>query len=222
MTEHDIPQERDLPAGRFLQLKDNLMAQIDQIEQHPEPEPRAATMATHRRWRRIGLAAAALAAGFGLATSLVVGGDDSASANTAERTDDGAIVITIRDARHPKDLQRRLNDLGVPAVVDFLVDGGGGCEPDRSTGWVVGHEPGAGRAEMLLTPLPSPHDDPKFLLHPDQIRPGETAVLEFQVDEEPAGPMVMVRQGLTSGPVGPCVPVDGGTVVDAEEGDSGG
>ena len=150
MTGHHVPQERDLPAGRHAKLKEALMAQIDH---DLETEQRVAPVVPHRRWRRVGLTAAALAA-FGLATSLVLGGNDSASANTAERTADGAIIITIQEGKHPKDLQRRLTDLGVPAVVDFL-ESGFACDPARSTGWAQ-EPPG----EALFAWAPDVPDDP--------------------------------------------------------------
>ena len=175
MTEHVVPQERDLPAGRLAELKEDLMAHI---EHDLETEPAVAPAGTHRRWRRIGLTAAALAVGFGLATSFVAGGNDSAGANTAERTADGAIVITIREGKNPEDLERRLNDLGVPVVVDFL-DSGFGCDRARSTGWVP-EAPG----EALFTWAPTSLDeDPQLVLQPDLLRPGQTMALEFQIDE---------------------------------------
>jgi hypothetical protein len=213
VTEHYIPQERDLPAGRLTKLKEDLMAQI----QHDREMERAAPVVTHRRWRRIGLTAAALAAGFGLATSLVVGGHDSASANTAERTDDGAIIITLREGKNPQVLQQRLNDLGVPAVVDFL-ESGFGCDPARSTGWV--QEP---RGEALFSHAPTSADDESgWVLHPDQLRPGETAVFEFQIDEHEDEIAANVILRLSTSPVGACVPVPNGSIVNAEEGISGG
>ncbi|MGH9210660.1 MAG: hypothetical protein ACRD2C_08245 [Acidimicrobiales bacterium] len=213
MTEHDLPQERDLPAGRLTKLKEDLMAQI----QHDLEMEGAAPVVTYRRWRRIGLVAAALAAGFGFATSLVLGGQDSASANTAERTDDGAILITLREAKNPEDLQQRLTDLGVPAVVDFL-DSGYGCDPARSTGWV--QEP---RGEALLSHAPTSADDESgWVLHPDQLRPGETAVFEFQIDEHEDEFAANVNLRLSTSPVGVCVPVPNGSIVDAEEGIVGG
>jgi hypothetical protein len=214
VTEHLIPQERDLPAGRLTKLKEDLMAQI---EHDLEREPQAPPVVTHRRWRRIGLTAAALAAGFGIATSLVVGGHDSASANTAVRTDDGAIVITIREGKDPEDLQRRLNDLGVPAVVDFL-ESGFGCDRARSTGWVL--EP---RGEALFThALNSSGGASGWVLHPDQLQPGETAVFEFQIDEYQDEIASLVTLRLSTSPVGPCVPVPNASIVDAEAGISGG
>lgn len=210
MTEHHLPQERDLPAGRLAQLKDDLMTQI---EHDLETEPRVAPVVTHRRWRRAGLVAAVAVAVLGLATALVLGtGDDSASANTVERTDDGEILITIREARNPEDLQRRLVDLGVPAVVDFL-DSGFRCDPDRSTGWV---QP---RAEELFSGGPVPGDgETALVLHPDQLRPGETLVLEFQIHEHDGTIAASVVTALSTTAVGPCNPVPDDSVGDAEEG----
>jgi hypothetical protein len=214
VAEHQLPQERDLPAGRLTELKEDLMALI---EHDIEPESPTATIVTHRRWRRIGLTAAAVATGFGLATSLVLGGNDSASANTAVRNDDGTITIAIHEGKHPDDLQRRLKDLGVPAVVDFL-ESGYGCDPARSTGWVA-EPPG----EALFTSEPtSSDDDPQFVLHPDQLQPGQTAVFEFQIDENRHEIAANVILRLSTSPVGQCEPVPDASIVDADEGIAGG
>jgi len=213
VTEQYIPQERDLPAGRLTKLKEDLMVQI---ERDVEAEPRSVPVVTHRRWRRIGLTAAAVAVGVGLGTSLALGGHDSASANAAVRKD-GAILITIHEGKHPKDLQRRLTALGVPAVVDFL-ESGFGCDPARSTGWV--QDP---RGEGLFTWAPtSPDDDPQLVLHPDQLRPGETAVFAFQIDEHHGEIAANVNLRLSTSPVGPCVPVPDASIVDADGGIAGG
>ncbi len=214
MTEQSIPPERDLPAGRLTELKEELMAHI---ERDIERESRAAALADTRRRRRIGLTAAALVAGAVLATSLVVGGPERASANTAVRDAEGAIVITIREGRHPEDLERRLDDLGVPADVEFL-ESGHTCDPARSTGWVQ-EPPG----EELFTWAPSSGDsDPQLVLHPDQLRPGETAVFEFQIDEDDDELAASVKLRLSTSRVGPCVAVPDGSTVDAEAGTAGG
>jgi hypothetical protein len=214
VTELHVPQERDLPTGRLTKLKDDLMSQI---AHDLETEPRPAAVVTHRAWRRIGLTAAALAAAFGLVTSLVLGGDDSASANTAVRNADGTIIITLHEGKHPKYLQRRLTDLGVPAVVDFL-ESGFRCDQARSTGWVQ-DPPG----EALFTWAPtSPDDAPQLVLHPDELEPGETVVLEFQIDEQGDSLAANVILRLSTSPVGPCVPVRDASIVDAEEGIAGG
>jgi hypothetical protein len=214
VTEHVVPQERDLPAGRLSGLKEDLMAHI---EHDLETEPAVASAGTHRRWRRIGLTAAALATGFGLATSFVADGNDSAGANTAERTADGAIVITIREGKNPEDLERRLNDLGVPAVVDFL-ESGFGCDRARSTGWVQDPAP-----EALFTWAPTSLDeDPHYVLQPDLLPPGQTMALEFQIDEHGDEIAANVKMSRSTGPVGDCDPVPDDSIVDAETGVAGG
>ena len=214
MTEHVVPQERDLPAGRLSGLKEDLMAHI---EHDLETEPAVVPAVTHRRWRRIGLTAAVLATGFGLATSFLAGGDDSAGANTADRTADGAIVITIREGRNPEDLERRLNDLGVPAVVDFL-ESGFGCDRARSTGWLEDVAP-----EALFTWGPfSAGEDPYYVLQPDQLPPGQTMALEFQFDEHGDEHAASARMNRSTTPIGACDPVPDGSIVDAEAGIAGG
>ena len=216
MTEPEIPQERDLPPGRFTQLKEDLMTQIEH-DLATEPAVVAPAPGPHRPWRRIVLAAAAVAAGLGLATPFVLGGHDRASANTALRDADGAIVITLNEGKHPKDLERRLNDLGVPAVVDFL-ESGFGCDDARSTGWV--QQP---RGEALFgSAETAPDEPPQYVLHPDQLQPGETIVLVFQIDEFEGALAANVITRLSTTPVGPCVPVPNASIVDAEHGIAGG
>lgn len=202
MTELDIPQERDLPAGRLTQLKDDLMAQI---EQDIERETRAAPAGGRRRWRRIGLTAAAVAAGFGLVTSVVLDGSESASANTAVRSDDGAILITLREGKDPEALERRLDDLGVPAAVDFL-DMGFTCDPDRSTGWVM--DPPEDVLDWEPWDPQSTDDEYDLVLRPELLQPGQTVVMEFQIDEH-EGRIVKaaVTTKVSAGPVDPCVPI---------------
>jgi hypothetical protein len=215
VTGHDIPQERDLPTGRLTELKDELMAHIEQdLDSPPQTTP---VVTTGRRWRRLGLAAAALAV-FGIAASTMVGGNEPASANTAVRNADGTIIVTIREGKHPKDLERRLNDLGVPAVVDFL-DSGFGCDEARSTGWVRD-----GRAGPLFTwdDAPDRGLDTQFVLDPSQLQPGDTAAIVFQIDEHGDELAAMASVMISTTPVGPCVPVPDGSIVDAEAGIAGG
>jgi hypothetical protein len=217
VIEHDMPQERDLPPHRFIQLKDELMAHIEEDlhpQPQPEPQPPATPAATSRRpWRRLGLAAAAVAV-VGIAAATMVGGNQPASANTAQRRADGSIVITLREGKNPKDLERRLNDLGVPAVVDFL-ESGFGCDDARSAGWLA-DQPG----EELFHWDESADDD--LILHPDQLHPGETLVLTFQIDEHGDDLAAVVHAGVSTAPVGPCVPVPDASIVDAERGIAGG
>jgi hypothetical protein len=173
-----------------------------------------APAALPRRRRRVAIAAAVLALGGAVAaTTVLAGGDQPASANTAERTADGGIVITIREGKHPKVLQRRLQALGVPAVVDF-VPSGYGCDASRSTTWVT-HP----IADKLIT-----HDTsrPQFVLHPQVLKAGQTAVLEFQIDEYHGDMASNLSPRVSNGPVGPCKQVPNSSVVDAKHHIAGG
>jgi hypothetical protein len=218
VTDLEIPQERDLPAGRLIQLKDELMTQIQQdLDVEVPPASGRARVDSRRGWRRIGLVAAAVAAGLALATPLVLSGHEPASANTAVRTADGGILITIREGKHPKDLQRRLTALGVPAVVDFL-ESGTECDRARSTGWV--NEP---RGEDLFTWADdAPDGEAQLILHPDELKPDETAVFQFYIDEVGDDMAANVVLSLTTTPVGPCTLVPSSNIVDAENGVAGG
>ncbi len=214
MIVDDIPPERDLPAGRLAQLKGQLMAQIDTTPQTQPPPP---ATATPRSWRRVALVAAGVVAALGITTTLVLGDDGRASANTAVLRPDGSILISINEGKDPEALQRRLVDLGVPAVVDFL-DSGFGCDPARSTGWVL-DPPGE---ELFGWDPASPDEASRFVLHPDQLGPGETAVFEFQIDEHGDRVAANVNLRLSTSEVGPCEPVPNASIVDAEGGVAGG
>lgn len=211
MNDHDIPRERDLPPGRLAQLKDELMAHIEQ-DLERDAEAQQPIPLGRRRRRRAGIAAVAAAvAALGVTGLVTVGGDDPASANTVTRTADGAIVMHIEEGRDPEALEQRLNDLGVPAVVDFLESG---CDRARSDGWRM--EP---TDAVEVTPdMPSG----QVLVLPDRLLPRETLAFEFQFDEfegETASSM-LVTSSMT--PIGECVPVENGSIVDAEAGIVGG
>lgn len=170
----------------------------------------------HRR--SLGRYRAALAVGFGVATAAMTRDGGSASANTAHLADDGSILITLREPHDPEALQRRLNDLGVPAVVDFL-DSGYGCDEARSDAWVTDHS----HPERLFSHASSfGGPDGQYILHPDELHPGETMALEFQFDEHEGNIAAMANLRVSAGPVGACVPVADGSIVDAEAGIAGG
>jgi hypothetical protein len=223
MTGHDIPQERDLPAGRLAQLKDDLMAHIDQdIDQETEAVPGAASRGRRPRWRRAGLVAAAAAAAVGLTATFVATGDDSATAspNFAELTDDGFVRIFIEDLDDADQVERDLEAVGVSAVVDIHEGSGYSCDRSRSDGWVT--EPVDGLLPEMWEDVPG-DDRFDFRLDPDALRPGETLALEFFWDEHDGAWATLMSFNVSSTPVGECVLVeDPAIIVDAEAGIVGG
>lgn len=215
MTDQDIPRERDLPAGRFAQMKDDLMTRMDETERaHPTDRPIDLSATRHRR-RRAGLAAAAAAIALGVTGVVTLGGSDSASAgpNFAEPIDDGYVRIHIEDLDDPGQVEQDLADLGVPARVDIHEGGGERCDDARSDGWT---EPAPG-----LFP-DSYADDPAddmfdFAIDPDALRPGETLALEFFWDEHAGAWVTMFSARMSSSPIGECEVIDDpALVVDAE------
>lgn len=216
MNDDDIPRERDLPPGRFAQLKDELMAQIhDDVDTGSPVVP----LTSRPRWRRVAVAAAALAVGFGVATAAMTRDGGSASANTAHLADDGTILITFREPTDPEALQQRLNDLGAPAVVDFL-ESGYECDRSRSDDWIL--EPHPEELFTFASTAHEPRPDDQWRLDPSFLRPGETIVIEFQFDEHEGEFAAGAGSRVSAGPVGPCVPVPGGPIVDADGAFAGG
>ena len=223
MTSDDVPPERDLPAARFREMKDDLMAQIQHDVERPDTDgPLAITPTTRQRRRRAGLTAAAVAAGLALTGVVALRGDDRASAgpNFAERTDDGFVRIHIEDLDDPGRVERDLAAVGVPAVVDIHEGGGYRCSDARSDGWVT--EP---NSELF----PSAWDDVAgddmfdFRIDPDALRPGESVALEFFWDEHDGDWATMTSFRTSLSPIGECDLVeDDAIVVDAENAIVGG
>lgn len=225
MTEYEIPQERDLPAARFSQLKDDVMAHIDQdIDQESGAAPPMVPLATRRRRRRVGLVAATFAAALGLTATLVATGDDSATAgpNFVERTDNGFVRVHIEDLDDPQQVEDDLAALGVPAVVDIHEGGGYRCDLSRTDGWLT--DPADFRG-LFPTRWEDVADDGifDFRINPDALRPGMTVVLEFFWDEHDGEWATTTAFRVSMSPVGDCELIeDDAVIVDAEAGIVGG
>ena len=222
MTSHDLPSERDLPAARFVEMKDDLMTQIEHdLDQQDATEPQVVAL-TPRRRRRVGLTAAAVAAGLVLTGVVVLRSDDSASAspNFAEPTEDGFVRIHIEDLDDPGRVERDLAAVGVPAVVDIHEGGGYRCDDSRSDGWVTEPTPGLFPSVWEDTAGDGMFD---FRIDPASLRPGETLALEFFWDEHDGDWATMTSFHTSMSPIGECVLVeDDAVVVDAENAIVGG
>jgi hypothetical protein len=223
VTSHDIPSERDLPAARFVEMKDDLMAQIEQdIDRQGTTGTPVVASTARPRWRRVALTAAAAAAAVLLTGVLALRDDDSASAspNFVEPTDDGFVRIHIEDLDDPERVEQDLADVGVPAVVDIHEGGGRRCDDARSDGWVTEPTPGLFPSVWADDAGDSMFD---FRIDPDALRPGETLALEFFWDEHDGEWATMTSFRTSMSPIGECVLVeDDAIVVDAENAIVGG
>ncbi|NJP96043.1 hypothetical protein HCN51_42545 [Nonomuraea sp. FMUSA5-5] len=153
------------------------------------------TMRARRRYRVAWLAAAvALAAGI-VAVPIVL--RDGAPSSYAVNLDDGMVTIQIRDFDDAPELERRLRELGVPALVDHVPTGMMCREPRGehvqtiprglySVPENIPGEPGGGWQMRINTKL---------------FNPGETFVWTI------SGQHGTTTTYLMRGPVAPCEPV---------------
>ncbi|GAA3145246.1 hypothetical protein GCM10010466_40380 [Planomonospora alba] len=167
-------------------------------------EPPAAPAGTRTRaYRRplLGLAAAVvLAAGAVVGPSLLESGPGLPSSYAVTRSPDGAVTIYVRDFSDAAGLERRLRELGVPAIVD-RVPYGKMCREPRGR-HVLDIPKG-----LYSVPEGIPGEEWGWRMRIDTrlFRPGQTFV--WTVSAHPSGEGGSTTTYLMEGPVAPCEPV---------------
>ncbi|MEU7882151.1 hypothetical protein [Microbispora bryophytorum] len=185
--------EPRLPNDRRRLLKEFVMSEIRTSAGH-----------SRRRPLRPALLASALALGVAAAVGVpaLLGGGTPAYA--VSRNADGTLTITIDQAKDPKPLEATLRGMGVNAVVDYIPMGKR-CSPQpRSTSFLSRQEvqhPADGRPFLIW-----PSDEPGFRIDPAAVKPGQTAVLEFNVSADET--IAAIWASISRGPVAPCTLVD--------------
>lgn len=186
---------------------------------------------TRRRRRRArGLAlSGAAAATIALVVPLALGGKHAEAAPfTVVRQPDGAIRFAIDEFRNPQGLEARLNQLGVPAKVDYLPSGKG-CAAGRFAGEELPRETVDAAIGWVQPPFDRRMTDEEIAyyrqgwqeIRPERIPPGTTLVLTETIFDNDDQRAAMGRSDLVTGTVGPCVVVDDPNaprVVDTDEG----
>ncbi|MEW9555320.1 hypothetical protein [Nonomuraea sp. NPDC050783] len=144
----------------------------------------------------VGLAAAAA-----VALPLMFGGTP---AYAVAKNPDGTVSITINEAKDPKGLEAELRRMGYNIVVDYLPAGKKCATRPRSSHWLS-------KEQAPLAVFPPSEDTPGFEIDPAQIKPGQTGVLEFGVNDnpEPGDVIAAIWARVSDGPVAPCELVDG-------------
>ncbi|NUR88396.1 MAG: hypothetical protein HOY71_30275 [Nonomuraea sp.] len=171
--------ERDLPEGRHQLLKEFVMTEI----QTRPPRRRLRVLAPV-----LGLVAAA-----GVAVPLLL----HTPAYAVEKNPDGTVTVTINDARNADGLEGNLRGMGYNVTVDYVAQGKH-CSPEPRA---------AHYTDTELTVFPPPHlDEPGWVLNLDQLRAGETGVLEFSVAD--SGRVAAIWARVADGPVADCTLVD--------------
>jgi hypothetical protein len=187
-------------------FEDKLLGQLKQVVTERAAEP-----VTRRHWRpRLALAGAVAAtAAIGIAAPVLVA-DRTSPAWAVTVGEDGWVRVTIQELRDAEGLERRLEELGIAAEVDFFPPEAGGCLPGRYTG--VEADQDQLRVDMGATgPVGG-----AFSIRPEEFRSGETLVVETsngtRRDRDGSGPeftFVSLTVGVAEGPVAPCEPAPG-------------
>ncbi|GAA0951594.1 hypothetical protein [Nonomuraea longicatena] len=177
----------------------SLLADITAHTPEPGPAPRRG-----RRPARLLLGLAATAV---LGSAAVLGpsllSDDASYAVT--KTPDGKVVIEVTDFRDAAGLERRLKELNVPAIVDF-VPMGQTCRENR--GKFVAYEDIPKGLYAMPGWVPElPNDGTpglRMLIDTTLFKPGQTFVWTISPSTAGDGSSTTI---LMEGPIGPCEPI---------------
>jgi len=192
-----MPPDVYQDPARRLSILNRVLAEAPSVSVHPGG--RAGLRGTRRRFAVALTAAAALLTVTG--TLFVWFGSEPAYA--VERLPDGSIKILINEYRDPKGLQRRLEGLGVHAVIDYLTFGTTCREPRAD------FEPDNKGLLTWADPEPGAKSSP-LLLRADRIQPGQTFVFVAYLEEWGAEQASVSIGLLANGPVKPCERIPGG------------
>ncbi|MDF5751832.1 hypothetical protein [Spongiactinospora sp. TRM90649] len=167
-------------------------------------EPGAATAPRPRRGQRtvFGLAAAvALAAGAVVVPTFLGDGSALPKSYAVTRTDDGKVIIQVRDFRDAAGLEQRLKALRVPAIVNGLPSGQMCREPRGKH--VKDIPPG-----LYGVPENIPGETEGWQMRIDTtlFKPGQTFVWTISASDA-SGDGSSTSTYLMEGPIAPCEPV---------------
>jgi hypothetical protein len=171
-------------------FKDKLLAELSEEAAKVAWEPAPARRPRRHLVTRAGLAGAATAIAVAVAVPLL----PDAPAFAVVKNPDGTITVRINEFVKPKELERRLNQEGVRAVIDY-VPYGQTCRQPR--GEVV--------PQPDRMPLRRVRDSMDFWVDPKDFEPDETLVVEMHSARNNPSKSNGGSVGVIRGPVAPCV-----------------
>ncbi|MEV0591759.1 hypothetical protein [Nonomuraea cavernae] len=151
-------------------------------------EPRPA-----RRPTRPLVAAAGLAAAVGVAVAVVIPLMSDTPAFAVVKNSDGTVTVRINEFVRPKELEMRLREEGVRAVIDY-VPYGQTCREPR--GEIV--------PQPERMPLRRAENSMDFWIDPKDLGPDETLVVQMHSANGDPAKGNGGRVGVIRGPVAPC------------------
>ncbi|TDD72189.1 hypothetical protein [Actinomadura rubrisoli] len=193
-------------------FEDRLLAELkDVVVERATAEQRPAG-ARRRPVRRLGTAAAVVAAAAGITAAIPLAtGEDGDKANAVERRPDGSIAVHLREFNHPERVEARLRGLGVPAQVNFIPSGQK-CKPGRAK-WIDS------RYEHVFQSPGESAGSSTTIISPRHLKPGQTVAIDvwavLDKNHQISG-YTMMKPRVAPGPVAPCVLVPGGPEIHAD------
>jgi hypothetical protein len=177
-----------------------LLASITAEEPGGAAEPRRARRYGPRRLA-LGLAAVAvLATGAVVGPSLLENGSGVSNSWAVTKAANGMVTIQVRDFRDAPGLKKRLEDIGVPAIVDY-VPWGQMCREPRGK-----HVMDVPRGLYSLPEnIPGEKHGWQMRINTRLYRPGQTSVWTISAPAKGEGGSTSAY--LMEGPVASCVPV---------------
>ncbi|MGH3655308.1 MAG: hypothetical protein ACRDUA_01490 [Micromonosporaceae bacterium] len=188
-------------------FEDRLLAELKQVVAErpaPEPTPARETVAAARGfgWKlKLAAIGAAVAAGVAVAVALPLApGQQDEPAYAVTVQDDGKVRVEIYELKDAEGLERKLEEAGIPAEVDYLPPGKM-CREPRYT---------SSDSQAVAGPPESGGDPTIMTLDPKALRDGETVVLTTSTYDglDNGLSAVSVGFGVATGEVKPCEPVD--------------
>ncbi|MFI6737061.1 hypothetical protein ACIBI9_29395 [Nonomuraea sp. NPDC050451] len=118
----------------------------------------------------------------------------STPAFAVEKNPDGTVTVRIHELAKSKELENKLAEAGVKAVIDYLPDGQN-CQLDRGE-----------TVPAPVDPLQDTEEDGTFLIDPKSLEPDETLVIVMHFKHNDPSKGFGGGVGIVRGPVAPCVP----------------
>jgi hypothetical protein len=156
-------------------------------------------------WRRPRLALGGGAATATVAAALIVSasGGGTPAAYAVEPQPEGMISVEILSLEDAKGLVEALDEVGIPAAVDYLATGMACKEPRFQP-----VQPPDGRVFLISQISPDGKGVPKaFVIDRDAVGPDQTLVITASPSPDPSGVGYVVQTEVAQGSVAPCEPV---------------
>jgi len=200
------------PQGKGDNFEDRLLAELRATVARRDPETEPEAWHDTPSWRRPSRLALAGVVATGTAAAALIfsaGGGETSAAYAVTPQGNGKVNVKILSLSDPGGLQKALDDVGVPAEVDFEGEAPG-CEPSNWQSTDAETAPAAEAVQVetapakpiATVPATAAGDTASFTVAPEQVPPGKTLVVTAVPDSE--GGVAAVQVKVAEGEGGAC------------------